>query len=156
MYRLLYIFIFSIFSFACLADTKNMTVNPNEIEMNEYVHNSLPKEMLKRIRATTEVFEIVDGISYEKAVDLYKRDYDPESNLQIWEEMARVYTEFCKFRCKDKEERMDVYRILLLRSMWDEKNTLARAQVNVISNDDAKRLVQQYKLKPQPIEVIKK
>ncbi|MCJ8312960.1 MAG: hypothetical protein HRU38_12305 [Saccharospirillaceae bacterium] len=50
--------------------------------------------MLVRIKNTTDTFEIVDAITYEMAVDLYKRDYDPESILVIWEEMARVYNDF--------------------------------------------------------------
>ena len=156
MNRVIGITVLFVFSVMCVAEDKVITVDPNKIQMHGYVHKELPPEMLKRIKATTDVFEIVDGISYEKAVDLYKRDLDPESNLRIWEEMARVYSNFCKSRCKTHDERMDVYRALLLRSMYDEKDALAHLQTNVISKKDAKSIVSQYKLAAQPIGVIQK
>ena len=55
--------------------------------------------MLKRIRATTDTFERIDGMSYEQAVDLYKRDLDPEANLVLWEEVVRAHKIFCQKRC---------------------------------------------------------
>lgn len=95
-------------------------------------------------------------MSYEKAVDLYKRDLDPESNLVIWEEMARVYNLFCKSRCGTAAERMDVYRALLLRSMLPNEQALARLQAKVITASEASNIVSQYKLEAKPIDVIQK
>jgi hypothetical protein len=132
------------------------TIDPNEIHLNSHVHKKLSPELLKRIRATIDVFEIVDGMSYEKVVDLYKRDLDPESNLVIWEEMARVYKIFCKSRCTNHAERMDVYRALLLRSMYTDSNALKNLKINVITRNEAKNIISQYRLKAKPIDVIKK
>ncbi|WP_273020603.1 hypothetical protein [Rheinheimera sp.] len=131
-------------------------MNPNDIQMNGYVHKELPQSLLNRIRKTTDTFEIVDGISYEQAVDLYKRDLDPESNLVIWEEMARVYNLFCSSRCKTVAERKDVYRALLLRSMFSDQEALARLNPQVISISEAATLISQYKLEAKPIDVIQK
>ena len=135
---------------------ETITVDPNEVSLNEHVHSSLPPELLPRIKATTNIFEPVDGISYEQAVDLYKRDLNPESNLVIWEEMARVYTAFCAARCTSPEERMDVYRTLLLRSMYSPEETINNLQLNVISKAEALSIVSQYKLKAEPIPVMVK
>lgn len=129
-------------------------MDPNKIQMNGYMYDELPQEMLKRIKVTTDTFEIVDGISYHKAVDLYKRDLDPESNLVIWEEMARVYNVFCEFRCKTAEERMDVYRALLLRSMFTDQEAFYRLQPKVITTQEAKDIISKYKLEAKPIDVI--
>ena len=38
-------------------------------------------------------------MSYEQAVDLYKRDLDPEANLVLWEEVVRAHKIFCQKRC---------------------------------------------------------
>ena len=109
---------------------------------------------MKRIKATTDVFEVVDGTSFEKAVDLYKRDLDPESNLIIWEEMARIYKNFCISRCSTHAEKMDVYRALLLRSMFNKEDALARLKLKVITRKEAKSIVSQYRLEAKPIDVI--
>jgi len=139
----------------CFAEGKTVIMDPNDVQLNDYVHKELPPELLKRIKATTDVFEVVDGTSFEKAVDLYKRDLYPESNLIIWEEMARVYKSFCKSRCSTHAERLDVYRALLLRSMFNEVDALARLKTKIITRMEAKIIVSQYKLKAKPIDVIK-
>ena len=154
--KTLTLFIFIVFSGVALAENKVVEINPNKIQMNGYVHESLPEKLLIRIKATTDTFEIVDGISYEKAVDLYKRDIDPESNLVIWEEMARVYNRFCEPRCKTSSERTDVYRALLLRSMFPNEEALARLNPKVITASEAKGVISQYKLEAKPIDVIQK
>ena len=138
------------------AQDKVVTIDPNQIQMNGYVHEKLPDEMLKRIKITTDTFEIVDGISFKKAVDLYKRDLDPEANLVIWEEMARVYNLFCKARCQTSAERKEVYRALLLRSMFSSQEALARLQPKALSVTEAKSVIRQYKLVAKPIDVIQK
>jgi len=129
-------------------------INPNDIQLSPYRHKELPPALLKRIRATTDVFEKIDGISYEKAVDLYKRDLNPEENLVLWEEMARSYTIFCKSRCTTAPERMDVYRALLLRSMFAEEEAVRRTQPKVLSVAEVGSVVKLYRLPPKPIDVI--
>jgi hypothetical protein len=141
---------------AVCAQDNVVTMDPNQIQMNGYVHETLPDEMLKRIKVTTNTFEVVDGISFEKAVDLYKRDLDPESNLVIWEEMARVYKVFCKARCNTAAERKEVYRALLLRSMFSNQEALARLQPKILSVSEAQSVITQYKLAAKPIDVIQK
>jgi hypothetical protein len=118
------------------------------------MHKELPPSLLKRIKATTETFEKIDGISYEKAVDLYKRDLDPESNLMLWEEMVRAYKIFCKNRCATRPEQTDVYRSLLLRTMFSEDESIKRSKLNVLSLDEARTVMKHYRLAPKPIDVI--
>jgi len=144
------------FSITVNAQQKTVEIDPNKIQMSGYVHDSLPDEMLKRIKHTTDTFEVVDGISYEKAVDLYKRDLDPGSNLVIWEEMARVYNAFCKLRCNSASERKEVYRALLLRSMFSSDESFDRLQPKVLSSSEAKSIISMYKLEAKPIDVIQK
>jgi hypothetical protein len=149
------ILVFSFASFCC-AQSKVIEIDPNKVQYNGYVHETLPSALLKRIKATTDTFEIVDGVSYEKAVDLYRRDIDPESNLVIFEEMARVYKLYCKDKCSSAAERMDVYSVLLLRSMFNPEQTLAHFQPKAISMSDAKNIISQYELEAKPIEVMQK
>lgn len=134
---------------------KAATVNPNDIQVSPYRHKELPPQLLKRIRATTDVFEKIDGLSYEKAVDLYKRDLNPEENLVLWEEMARGYTSFCKTRCTTAMERMDVYRALLLRSMFEEQEAVQRTQPKVLSAAEVRSVVKLYRLPAKPVDVVK-
>src|ERR1700741_5521420 len=123
-------------------EQRTVVMDPNDISFAPYQHGDLPPEMLTRIRATTDTFQSIDGITYEKAVDLYKRDLNPEENLALWEEMVRAYKSFCRTRCNNPEERMDVYRTLLLRSMFSEEEALARSQLKILSQHEAKEVMQ--------------
>jgi hypothetical protein len=134
---------------------KTTVVNPNDVQLSPYRHKELPPALLKRIRATTDVFEKVDGLSYEKAVDLYKRDLNPEENLVLWEEMVKGYTTFCMARCTTAPERMDVYRALLLRSMFEEQEAIQRTQPKVLGAAEVSSVVKLYRLPAKPIDVVK-
>lgn len=139
-------------SLALSADTVEM--DPNEIQFSPTMHESLSPDLLKRIQALADTFEIVDGVSYAQSVDLYKRDLDPEANIVIYEEMARVYNQFCKNRCSTQAERMDVYRLVLLRSMFPGNEALKRVKLSVVSESEAMQILANYKLKAEPIAVI--
>ncbi len=139
-------------SSALSADT--VEIDPNEVQFNSIQHESLSPELLKRIKALSNTFEIVDGVTYEQSVDLYKRDLDPESNIVIFEEMARVYNQFCNNRCTTDIERQDVYKLVLLRSMFPDNEVLQRIKLNIVKVHEAKTILAGYKLKPEPIKVI--
>lgn len=133
---------------------KPVTMNPNEIQISGYHHKDLPPALLKRIKATTDIFEPIDGVSFEKAVDLYKRDVNPEENLVLWEEMVHAYKIFCKGRCTSPAERMDVYRSLLLRSMFSDQDALKQAKLKVLQSNEALAAMRLYRLPPKPIDVV--
>jgi hypothetical protein len=130
-------------------------LNPNDVQISPYRHNELPLQLLKRIRATTDVFARIDGLTYEKAVDLYKRDLNPEETLVLWEEMVRAYKSFCQSRCNTAPERMDVYRALLLRSMFEEQEAVRRTQPKTLTVMDVQSVVKLYRLPAKPIDVVK-
>ena len=133
------------------ADEPPTPNQPHHTQFIPKVHEQLPKAMLDRIKVITDTFEVVDGISYEKAVDLYQRDTNPESNLVIWEEMARVYREFCASRCTAPEEQIEVYRALLLRTFFTEAEALERLYPEVLTAEEAKEIISSYQLQAQPV-----
>nr|WP_315495432.1 hypothetical protein [uncultured Rhodoferax sp.] len=133
---------------------KVTTVDPKDVQLSPYKYKELPPALLKRIKATTDTFEKIDGMSYEQAVDLYKRDLDPESNLVLWEEMVRAYKIFCQKRCATKPEQADVYRSLLLRTMFSEDESIKRSKLAALSIDEARSAMKFYRLAPKPIDVI--
>jgi len=133
-----------------------ITVNPKNIQHGEYLHAELAPALLQRIRATTDVFEKIDGIYFEQAVDMYRRDLNPEKELVIWEEMAKAYLAFCKLRCATDNERKDVYQALLLHTMYSESQAVQRATPKVLSMTEVLTVVKLYRLSERPIEVLQK
>ena len=134
---------------------KTTIVDPNSIQLSPRRHAELPASLLERIRNTTNVFEKIDGISYAQAVDLYKRDLNPEENLLLFEEMAKAYLAFCKERCKSAAEQKEVYRALLLRTMFEHREAVRRAEPRVLTVAEVEQVVKLYRLPARPIPVVK-
>lgn len=146
---------FAMLTVACQKQPKpDITeMNPNDIAYNQYVHETLPDDLLKRIKATTDVFEVIDGVSYEEAVDLYKRDLHPEDNLIIWEEMVRVFKTFCPSQCSSLDKKKEVYRAVLITSMFPKNEVFEKTQPHILTESEMQKLIAMYQLEPQPIEV---
>jgi hypothetical protein len=154
MYKLFFVFMVYTLSMNSYAEQKTSVVDPKNIQSSKYVHQSLPTNLLKRIKSITDVFETVDGVSYEQAVDLYKRNLNPEKELVIFEEIARVYKSYCKFHCKNKVEKEDVYELLITRSMFTKKETLLRFKPMTLRKEQIEIILNQYTLAAEPIDVI--
>lgn len=154
MYKILAVYVSCLISLSTYAQQGTVIVDPNTVNLHSYVHQSLSPDLLKRIKKTTDIFEAVDGISYEQAVDLYKRDLDPEANLIIFEEMARIYKKFCSSRCSNPKKKKDVYTLLLLRSMFSTSEAIARFKPVTLTKQEIIDITKQYKLVAQPISVI--
>lgn len=134
-------------------DTK--LVDPNEIAFSDYQHDSFSEEFLERIKVTTDTFEEIDGISYEQAIDLYRRDANPESNIVIWEEMARSFNAYCEKNCDDLATKKEVYNTLLLTSMLPKEQVIAQMKAEKLTEKEIKEIIASYSLVPEPIPVVK-
>lgn len=129
-----------------------LTATGNLVQ-GEYVHDELPADLSDRIRAITDVFEPIDGLSYEAALDLYRRDRNPEAEVVIWEEIVRVYSEFCATSCTTAERKREVYTALLIASSLPKSAVMETLQPTVLSEEDVSRIVSMYRLSPEPITV---
>jgi hypothetical protein len=147
MYKLFFVFMVYTLSMNSYAEQKTSVVDPKNIQSSKYVHQSLPTNLLKRIKSITDVFETVDGV-------IYKRNLNPEKELVIFEEIARVYKSYCKFHCKNKVEKEDVYELLITRSMFTKKETLLRFKPMTLRKEQIEIILNQYTLAAEPIDVI--
>ena len=50
---------------------------------------------------------------------------------------------------------MDVYRALLLRSMFEEQEAIQRTQPKILSPAEVRSVVKLYRLPAKPIDVVK-
>lgn len=131
------------------------TVAPSEVSLGDYSHESLSEDLLLRVRAITDVFEAVDGISYEQAVDLYRRDQNPEAEILIWEEMALAYDRFCSgdLICEQAGKRQEVYKAVLLASMFPEVEVADQLDAQILTAEEIDQINHFYRLDPKPVRV---
>ena len=112
-------------------------VDPATMHRGPIRRDSLTPAQMERVRKLQSVFVEVDGQSLEQWVDSFKRDSDPDRELDIWERMAKAYTAYCSKRTLSPEARKEVYEVVLLRSMAPEKDVLDRLELKVLAKDEA-------------------
>jgi hypothetical protein len=54
-------------------------------------HETLPSELIKRIKEYKRVLGAVEKTSLEETIENFKRDLFPEEELRFWEKIARHY-----------------------------------------------------------------
>jgi len=99
---------------------------------------------MERVRRLQAVFIEVDGQSVEQWVDNFKRDLNPDRELDIWEAIAKAYTAYCSKRTLSPEAKREVYKVVLLRSMAPESDVLERLELKVLTKDDAVAVMQGF------------
>ena len=116
-------------------------VDPNEIRQGPIRRDSLTEEQMERIKALQKTFAEVDGQTVDEWVDSFKRDLNPNSELAIWERMAKAYQSYCEAHDLSLDAKKDAYKVLLLRSMASPEEVLERVELTTLSKSDAKNVM---------------
>ena len=112
-------------------------IDPKDIHQGSVKRDSLTDEQIERIKALQQIFFEVDGQTIDQWFDSFKRDLNPDRELEIWERMAKAYTAYCHSRELSLDEKKEAYKIVLLRSMASPEDVLARIELKLISKIDA-------------------
>ena len=137
------------FGLACNSRSENQLpqtkmVNAADLKPNEIQRDQLSEEQLRRIKKLRETFAEVDRSSWEKWIDNFKRDADPDSEIAIWERIAVAYTNYCSQRQLTLEAKSDVFRTLVLRSMTSDEEAVKTLKLKVLSADEARKIMREY------------
>src|SRR5687768_9289473 len=73
---------------------KIVTLDPNQIQQNNIVHDSLSSDQIEKIEIIQSTFFEVDSISLEESIDNFKRDLNPDEEIAIWLDMADAYKKY--------------------------------------------------------------
>ena len=137
---------------------KVQTMNPNDIEINEVIHDSLTSEQIDKIKRIQSVFEEVYPVSLEQTITDFKRDLNPDSEIAIWLQMADAYENYVNSK-KVKlnlDTKKEVYKLILSRSMMPDAEAISNSKLTILTEKEAKEVLRFYSAKPDPIDVVKK
>ncbi|MCM3902186.1 MAG: hypothetical protein ND866_10810 [Pyrinomonadaceae bacterium] len=101
-------------------------------------------EQLRRTKKLHETFAEVDSSSLEKWIDNFKRDANPDSEIAIWERVAKAYTSYCSRRQLTLEAKGDVFQALVLRSLTSDEEAIKTLKFKVLSADEARKIMREY------------
>lgn len=69
-------------------------IKVSDIQPGPVRHLVLPAALVDRIRAYKQILGDADPTSLDRAIDNFKRDANPERELEIWERIASIYQAF--------------------------------------------------------------
>ena len=90
--------LFGLLLFSCNGGKNKETtmMDPNEILPGPILADTLSSVQLKKIDYLYATFKEVDPTTKEKWIEDFKRDQDPDREIEIWEMMANAYNSYCK------------------------------------------------------------
>jgi len=132
-------------------------LDPNEIRMNEIVHDELTDEQLTKIKKIHSTFQEVDKTSLEQTITDFKRDLNPDNEIAIWLNMAEVYQNYLNSvnNTIDLNTKIEVYQLILSRSMMPDDEAIKNSNLTLLTKAEAEKVLEFYKAKPDPIDVVK-
>ncbi|MSU60433.1 MAG: hypothetical protein EXS52_00770 [Candidatus Staskawiczbacteria bacterium] len=81
-------------------------------------HNTLPDELIRRIKAYKEILGMVENTSPNETVINFKRDLYPEEEIRIWEKISNQYKSFiAKNKITDLDAQKEVFKVILTTSL---------------------------------------
>ena len=120
-------------------------VNINEIESSPIHSFNLPSKYYREALSIYQMIVEVEGGSFEKFEENFRRDSDFEKEITIWRCIATAYQNFVTARMTiTLAEKKDAFYIALSSSMRFESEDKVVASDN-ISLDDAKFIYRTYR-----------
>lgn len=137
---------------------KIQTMNPNDIQVNELVHDSLTTEQVDKIKIIQSTFAEVYPVSLEETITSFKRDQNPDSEIVIWLQMAAAYNKYLSSKQGklDLNTKKEVYKLILSRSMMPDEEAIANSKLTILTEKGAKEVLSYYTATPDPIDIVKR
>ncbi len=127
-------------------------INPENIKLNEVVSDLTP-EQIEKIKNIHEIFAEVDKSSLEQTITDFKRDRHPEKEIKIWMQMAEAYKGYLSKNKKNLEEKREVFKLILSRSMMSAEEAIKNSNLKYLSKKEAQEVLSFYNDAPQPLTI---
>ncbi len=107
--------------------------------------SELTPDQVRRIGAFKRVLSEHDRTSLEEALANFRRDRTPEREIQVWERIARSYSDELSVRPQaDTAERHLLYRVIFARSLADDIGGVLQMIPSAKSLPNLTRAIERY------------
>ncbi|MBC6992943.1 hypothetical protein H9S92_02090 [Lewinella lacunae] len=124
-------------------------------EVNAQANRGLSEQQIKRISIIQRALLEVNDTSLEETLDNFRKDLNPDSEIEIWEAIAGAWQHvFRQKPAASLEEKQEVYRLLLLRSSMPGEEVLAQTNLTTLTEATAKEVLELYNLNHKPFLLV--
>jgi len=124
------------------------------ITQGPILHDTLTSKQIENISYLYDTFKEVDPKAKEKWLEDFKRDLNPDKEIETWLMMASAYNSYCEGKNIGIDTKNEVFKIVLLRSSIPENEVLSLFKLEYLSESEAISIMKTYKLKARPLRVI--
>lgn len=137
------------------ADDSASLVDPHTLLESPVGTSTLREEQMDRARTVNRILARVNPVAHKAWIDGFTRDWHPESEIRIWEHIAKAYLTVDLVELARPEVQTEAFSLLLSRSMQSTEKVLEEATLKHFTRKSAKRLLDSYELRPKPLLVAK-
>jgi hypothetical protein len=133
-------------------------INPNEIVQSEIVHQELTKVQIEKIKKIQSSFADVYKISLEETITNFKRDQNPDNEINIWLNMLNTYEKFIHKNGNEitLDKKQEVFKLILMRSMMEENEAKTETKCIILNENEIKEIFSNYKIEAKPLVIEKR
>jgi len=121
-------------------------VDANELTPGPIRHDKLPEHWYNEVLAIYQLIADVEGNSFEKFEENFRRDLNYDKEITIWRCIATAYHNFVTARIipPSIDERQSAFSVALTCSMMYENEEQVKGE-HPISDEDAKFIYRTYR-----------
>lgn len=140
------------------SDSNIQNTNIESLTPGPIVHESLNKEQLDKIKFIQETFNEVYPVSLEETITNFKRDQNPDNEINVWLNMAKTFQPFATENTGEEklEIRKEAFKLILMRSMMPEKEAVSSADLKLLNDNQIQEILKNYTLDAKPTKIEKK
>lgn len=99
-------------------NTETIKVKTSNVKLGFIKHSTLSDDFIRRVNVFKKALAEIDNTSLENTLDNFKRDLHSETELEIWEHIAKIY-QWTMIDHPDLtiQEKHEVFSLLLNLSM---------------------------------------
>jgi Glu-tRNA(Gln) amidotransferase subunit E-like FAD-binding protein len=155
------VIIFSLTMYSCNTNAKSsdtQTVSIDSLTMSPEVHDSLNDDQTTKVKKIYNAFSEVNPSTLEETISNFKRDQNPDNEINVWLNMATTYENFISTRPSklDLDKKKEVYKLILIRSMMSADEAKSQAGLKLLNDNEIKEILDGYDNAPKPLTVEKK
>lgn len=119
----------------------------------QFKYNStLNEDQKMRVGLLMKILKGIYPWDFEKWIDSFMRDFNPESEIKIWEAIARAYIRTESLNLS-KEHNGEIFGYLLMRTWSKKKAVMENVKDNKIPLKVISKILDGYDLSPKPIGI---
>ena len=135
---------------------KNTEVSENEIVAKDSTvsGNTLTDEQIEKIKEFHATFAEVYAFTLDETIANFQGEANVDSEIGIWMHMADAYKNYINSQpdSLELETKKEAYKLILLRSMMSDEETLQNAKLKILSTEQAKEVLSHYSQEPDRLD----